>query len=87
MPPTDESPSMDDTKPAQTGAQRQRKYAAKKRLASDAARRAFFLAQTEILLGRYQAMLATEARINPQSRFVALIMKRVAALEAVLRRP
>ena len=79
---------MADTKKTPlTGAERQARYSAKQRLIRDAERQTFYQQQDALLLARYRAMLATEARINPQSRFVALIMKRVAALEAVLRRP
>jgi len=80
---------MTDTKKpaALTGAERQARYAEKRRLSRDAERRTFYLARTAELLGRYQAALATEIKANPHSRFVALIMKRVGELEAILRRP
>ena len=63
---------------ALSNAQRQARYAEKRRLSRDAERRTFYLARTAELLGRYQAMLATEIKANPHSRFVALIHYRPA---------
>ena len=79
---------MTDTKKpaALTGAERQARYAEKRRLSRDAERRTFYLARTAELLERYQAKLAEE-QATPDSRFVKLLTKRVMELEAILRRP
>ena len=79
---------MTDTKnpAALTGAERQARYAEKRRLSRDAERRTLYLARTAELLERYQAKLAEE-QATPDSRFVKLLTKRVMELEAILRRP
>ncbi|MDP4028526.1 MAG: hypothetical protein Q8P42_06105 [Gallionella sp.] len=79
---------MTDTKkPAQTGAERQRKYAAKKKLARDALRRAFHLARTAELLAKYQQALTVELKINPQSRYAKLCAQQIQELTARLASP
>lgn len=76
---------MDDTKkPAQTGAQRQRKYAAKQRLIRDAARMAFNRRREAALLAKYQAALTMELALNPRSRAATLFARRVKELTARL---
>jgi len=72
---------------ALSNAERQRRFTAKRRQARAAAAAAYAEIQNALLLGRYQAALAAEIKANPHSRFVGLLTKRVAALEAKLRRP
>lgn len=53
----------------------------------DEAARSAYLASVAASLARHQSALAAEVKADPQSRFVAVLTKRVAALMAVLSLP
>jgi len=63
-----------------TNAERQARHRVKKKLARDALRRAFHLAQSALLLDRYKKALAIELKTNPQSRYAKQCAQQIQAL-------